>query len=85
MIDSPIHRRGGPLFFALSLVPLFLLAWWLRGQEQKRRSMKLGLLQRLFCWAAFVCPGGYTVRPALHRWRGVRIGPGVWISSLVVS
>ena len=34
MIDSPIHHRGGPLFFALSLVPLFLLLWWLRRQEQ---------------------------------------------------
>ena len=35
MIDSPIHHRGGPLFFALSLVPLFLLVWWLRRQEQE--------------------------------------------------
>jgi Transmembrane exosortase (Exosortase_EpsH). len=35
MIDSMIHRRGGPLFFALSLVPLFLLSWWLRRQEQR--------------------------------------------------
>jgi exosortase C (VPDSG-CTERM-specific) len=35
MIDSIIHRRGGPLFFALSLVPLFLLLWWLRRQEQR--------------------------------------------------
>ena len=34
MIDSPIHHRGGPIFFALSLVPLFLLVWWLRRQEQ---------------------------------------------------
>jgi len=35
MIDSPIHHRGGPIFFALSLVPLFLLLWWLRRQEQQ--------------------------------------------------
>ena len=35
MIDSPIHHQGGPLFFALSLVPLFLLLWWLRRQEQR--------------------------------------------------
>lgn len=35
MIDSPIHHRGGPLFFALSLVPLFLLLWWLRRQERR--------------------------------------------------
>ena len=34
MVDSPIHHRGGPLFFALSLLPLFLLLWWLRRQEQ---------------------------------------------------
>jgi exosortase C (VPDSG-CTERM-specific) len=34
MIDSIIHRRGGPLFFALSLVPLLLLAWWLRHGER---------------------------------------------------
>ncbi len=25
MIDSPIHRHGGPLFFVLSLIPFFLL------------------------------------------------------------
>lgn len=35
MIHSPIHRRGGPLFFALSLIPLFLMVWWLRRQEQR--------------------------------------------------
>ena len=35
MIDSPIHHQGGPFFFALSLVPLFLLLWWLRRQEQR--------------------------------------------------
>ncbi len=34
MIDSPIHHRGGPIFFALSLVPLLGLAWWLRHGEQ---------------------------------------------------
>jgi exosortase C (VPDSG-CTERM-specific) len=34
MIDSPIHHRGGPIFFALSLVPLLALAWWLRDGEQ---------------------------------------------------
>jgi exosortase C (VPDSG-CTERM-specific) len=34
MIDSVIHRHGGPLFFALSLGPLFLLLWWLRRLER---------------------------------------------------
>ena len=33
MIHSIIHRRGGPLFFTLSLIPLFLLLWWLRKSE----------------------------------------------------
>lgn len=35
MIHSPIHHKGGPIFFALSLVPLSLLVWWLRRQEQR--------------------------------------------------
>ena len=30
MIHSLIHRRGGPLFFTLSLVPFLLVLWWLR-------------------------------------------------------
>jgi exosortase C (VPDSG-CTERM-specific) len=38
MIHSMIHRRGGPLFFALSLVPLFLMLWWLRRGETKRHQ-----------------------------------------------
>jgi exosortase C (VPDSG-CTERM-specific) len=33
MINSALHRQGGPLFFALSLVPLSLLLWWLRRRE----------------------------------------------------
>lgn len=35
MIHSVIHTRGGPLFFSLSLVPLFLLLWWLRCREAR--------------------------------------------------
>ena len=38
MIHSVIHRRGGPVFFALSLIPLFLLLWWLRKGEIRPRS-----------------------------------------------
>jgi exosortase C (VPDSG-CTERM-specific) len=38
MINSPIHRRGGPLFFALSLVPFFLLLFLLIRAE-KRESV----------------------------------------------
>jgi exosortase C (VPDSG-CTERM-specific) len=37
MIDSVIHRRGGPVFFALSLVPLFALMLWLRRREPGAR------------------------------------------------
>ena len=33
MIHSVIHHQGGPIFFALSLIPLFLLLWWLRRGE----------------------------------------------------
>jgi len=33
MIHSVIHRKGGPLFFVLSLIPLFLLLWWLHRGE----------------------------------------------------
>lgn len=33
MIDSPIHHRGGPVFFVLSLVPFFLLLYFLRKSE----------------------------------------------------
>jgi exosortase len=29
-IDSWIHRKGGPVFFIASLVPLLLTAWWLK-------------------------------------------------------
>jgi exosortase C (VPDSG-CTERM-specific) len=35
MIDSFIHRRGGPLFFALSLVPFFALLIFLYRRERK--------------------------------------------------
>jgi exosortase/archaeosortase family protein len=40
MIHSVIHQNGGPLFFALSLVPLFLLLWWLRKGEVHPVSRK---------------------------------------------
>jgi exosortase C (VPDSG-CTERM-specific) len=35
MIKSVLHKQGGPPFFVLSLIPLFLLLWWLRRGEQK--------------------------------------------------
>jgi exosortase/archaeosortase family protein len=33
MINSWVHRKGGPLFFALSLLPFFALLLWLRRSE----------------------------------------------------
>ncbi len=35
MINSPIHRRGGPIFFVLSLVPFFLFLLWLVRRERQ--------------------------------------------------
>jgi exosortase len=43
MINSVIHRRGGPVFFVASLVPLFVMLWWLRRGDvavQQRRAPK---------------------------------------------
>ncbi len=37
MIDSPIHHRGGPIFFLLSLIPFFLMLVLLRKSEGKRQ------------------------------------------------
>lgn len=41
------------------------------------------IIGRLLHKLAFVLPGGYSLRPWLHRIRGSRIGKGVWISQLV--
>jgi exosortase C (VPDSG-CTERM-specific) len=38
MIHSPIHRRGGPLFFMLSLIPFLLVLWWLRKGDVRTRQ-----------------------------------------------
>ena len=41
MIDSPIHHKGGPIFFALSLIPLFILLVVLQKSERPRAKSKL--------------------------------------------
>lgn len=38
MIDSFVHRKGGPIFFALSLIPFFVLVLFLYRREQKSRT-----------------------------------------------
>jgi len=40
MIHSVFHRRGGPPFFVLSLIPLFVLLWWLRRGEMIRNQSR---------------------------------------------
>jgi len=40
MIDSPIHHRGGPIFFALSLGPFFVLLHYLRKSETAKNESK---------------------------------------------
>jgi exosortase C (VPDSG-CTERM-specific) len=45
MIHSPIHHRGGPVFFALSLVPLFgmlFLFRWLNRRSRREQSADAG-------------------------------------------
>ena len=38
MIHHPIHHRGGPVFFVLSLIPLFFILRWLwRGEMEHPR------------------------------------------------
>jgi len=39
MIDSPIHHRGGPIFFTLSLVPFLALLFVLRKSEGRRKNL----------------------------------------------
>jgi exosortase C (VPDSG-CTERM-specific) len=39
IINGPLHHRGGPLFFLLSLVPFFLFLWYLRKGEVPEKEM----------------------------------------------
>jgi exosortase C (VPDSG-CTERM-specific) len=41
MINSPIHHRGGPIFFALSLIPMFILLVMLHKSERAREKSRL--------------------------------------------
>lgn len=36
MIDSPIHHRGGPIFFVLSLIPFFFLLYLLMKYDRRQ-------------------------------------------------
>jgi exosortase C (VPDSG-CTERM-specific) len=41
IIHSPLHHRGGPIFFALSLIPFFLLVLWLRRSDSKGATTRI--------------------------------------------
>jgi acetyltransferase-like isoleucine patch superfamily enzyme len=41
------------------------------------------ILERFLHKLAYFAPGGYSLRPWLHRKRGARIGKNVWISQYV--
>ena len=40
IIHGPLHERGGPVFFALSLVPLFGLLWYFKRSESSKTTIK---------------------------------------------
>jgi len=46
-------------------------------------DMLLNFRNRVLHKLSVILPGGYTIRPGLHRLRGVRIGKNVWISQKV--
>jgi exosortase C (VPDSG-CTERM-specific) len=37
-IDSPIHRRGGPVFFVISMIPFLLLLYYLRKTDARKHK-----------------------------------------------
>ena len=45
--------------------------------------MFTNLVARIIHKLAAIAPGGFTIRPWLHRLRGVRVGRNVWISQFV--
>ena len=38
ILNSDLHHRGGPIFFAASLAPFFLLIWFLRKREARSKK-----------------------------------------------
>jgi exosortase C (VPDSG-CTERM-specific) len=41
MINSPIHRRGGPLFFILFLIPFLILLYFLQKSEREKGTRSI--------------------------------------------
>jgi acetyltransferase-like isoleucine patch superfamily enzyme len=70
-----------------SRVPLFFKQV-MNGRQPLRllsqnTARALELLHRILHKLAYIAPGGYSLRPWLHRKRGARIGKNVWISQYV--
>jgi exosortase len=40
IIHGPLHHQGGPVFFVLSLIPLFALLWYFRRSESAKSSSR---------------------------------------------
>ena len=52
--------------------------------ERPSEPIVLGLVNRFLQFLAQISPGATTLRVWLNRWRGVRIGQGVWIGYDVI-
>jgi exosortase C (VPDSG-CTERM-specific) len=48
MIDSPIHHKGGPVFFVFSLIPLFILLVVLQKSERRRAKTDFHKSQNIY-------------------------------------
>lgn len=47
--------------------------------EEPKEALLPGILSRILQLIARISPGARTIRVILHKARGVKIGPGVWI------
>jgi acetyltransferase-like isoleucine patch superfamily enzyme len=61
----------------------FFQALLLTSPGKRAKATVSNLIQRFLHRLAYVAPGGYSIRPTIHRWRGVKIGKNVWISQYV--
>ena len=52
--------------------------------KEVKESLLAGVWNRLCQHLARILPGARSLRVSLHRWRGVKIGKGVWIGYDVI-
>ena len=52
--------------------------------KEVKENFFRGVRNRLFQHLARILPGARSLRVSLHRWRGVRMGKGVWIGYDVI-